>query len=170
MPTKVIRNIPYNELNPHYQKALYKASDCLEKEHIEGSRYRLETHTARAVKDLLAHWQWSASIAELKEKSQKLRAEHLFGWTDHLQDDIRRVKRIMSLIQRTHIRWPYVSYWADSMEALWTDVFKNDVGEIEVMGHGDGWHRLIAGLELGRRNFNFLFFETEHVWTLKEPV
>ncbi len=107
----------------------------------DGVRVRIETYPIDTVCHLVEDvWQWQCAIADLDE------------------GDKLRVKRIMEAIKKDGA-WPYVSYWARDMEEL-TETTVEDTGEISVPNHGDGWHRIIANVELNRLTMEVLFLES----------
>jgi len=86
--------------------------------------------------------------------------ETIFEWPMKLVDiedkhDKRRVEKIIKLIKSGKPIWPYVSYWADTLEELME--VTQEYNEISVPNHGDGWHRLIAANELKLKTVDILF-------------
>ncbi len=55
--------------------------------------------------------------------------------------------------------WPYVSYWAGDMEGLMETTQEDDY--LSVPNHGDGWHRVVACIELGLPTVDILFIEAD---------
>lgn len=140
-PVKVRRG-SLEVLPRRYRKAAENASDCLP---IEGDEpVRIEVYKTEDIRLLVEKvWHWSATLSDL-DPARK-------------QDDIARVMVIMKLLRDGAARWPYVSYWADTFEELWET--EDDDGEVSVPNHGDGWHRIIAAVELGLPTIEIMFLE-----------
>jgi len=135
-PIKVRRS-KLCRLSQRYQNAVGNAWECLG---IDGDcKVRIETYATADVSALLEIWQWPATLAGIDDKSDRA-----------------RVRKIMSLI-RTEGAWPYVSYWTDDMEGLMETTQEDDY--VSVPNHGDGWHRIVACIELGLPTIDILFIE-----------
>ena len=138
-PVKV-RRAKLCRLSQQYQDAVDNAWECMG---IAGDcKVRIETYATADIRALLDIWQWPATLAGLKGRDSK--------------DDRARVRKIMALI-RTEGAWPYVSYWTGDMEGLMETTQEDDY--VSVPNHGDGWHRIVACIELGLPTIDILFLE-----------
>jgi hypothetical protein len=143
-PVKTIRTT-IGKLSESLQNCVNSASDCLEVH--SSDKVRIETYYTKDIQKLFSNlFKWSTTLKEMK---LKIEAGRVYA------DDIKRVRKIIRKI-RHEGAWPYVSYWADDMEELFTVV---EDTEICVPNHGDGWHRLIANVELKSPTFDILFLE-----------
>ncbi len=135
------RRTRYHRLSQAYQLAVANASDCLA---VGGNcRVRIETYATADIRRIVEDvWQWTATLAAIDDRNDRA-----------------RVRKIMALIP-TDGAWPYVSYWAGDMEEL-METTQED-GYLSVPNHGDGWHRIIACIELGLPTIDVLFLEGEH--------
>jgi len=148
-PTKVVEaNV--KDLPKRYYQSLAAASDG--NDLTQCQRVRIETYKRKDIQALLKTWDWPDSLADITEELD--------------QGDRDRITKIMKAIP-TEGAWPYVSYWAEDMDELatvevenytyWIDDEKFEEEEISVPNHGDGWHRLVAQLELKKRTFEIMF-------------
>ena len=135
-PVKV-RRYRYGQLSDRLHDAL-NAANCL---HVDGrSKVRIETYATADIRRLFEEiWQWGATLADIDDKSDRA-----------------RVRKIMALIPVEGV-WPYVSYWAGDMEGLTETTQEDDY--LSVPNHGDGWHRVVACIELGLPTIDILFIE-----------
>lgn len=125
-------------LPSRYRQAARNASDCLP---IEGDEpVRIEVYRTEDVRRIVEEvWRWPCTLAAVTRS-----------------DDRHRVQVIMELLRKKKPRWPYVSYWADTIEEL-VEVEQHDGGEFSVINHGDGWHRIIAAVELGLPTIEIMY-------------
>lgn len=106
---------------------------------------RLERYATQDIKRLVEEvWQWNCTLTPMMRP-----------------DDRSRVELIIKQIQNNEPHWPYVSYWTDNMEGLMAIEYydPDDETDRSVANHGDGWHRLIAAVELNLPEVEFLFIE-----------
>lgn len=109
-------------------------------EYDTDQRIRIETYKTKDIAKLVKYvWQWNISLNDLD-----------------LESDKKRVKIIMDKIPKEG-KWPYISHWARDMEGL-MEVDEQPNGEISVPNHGDGWHRIIAHIELKLPTIDIVFF------------
>ena len=130
--------------NEDFSKGIREAlTVCPSLDYVEVAR--IETYPMTEVVSLVKGvWKWPVTIQEMRLKGK--------GYIP----EIDRVEKIMSLIKSGEEVWPYISYWADDMDQL-KEVMVEDTNEISVMNHGDGWHRIIANIELNNLTMDFLF-------------
>jgi len=136
------KEVPYNDLPNHYKEAIKICTDCADFDAIgteTNGIVQIETYSAETVRALLNHWGWDDSIKSLTHS-----------------DDIERVQTIMDRIKKTGERYPYVSYWAPCREDLCEIELESD-GDWYFRNHGDGWHRLVATLEMEYPTMDFIF-------------
>ena len=129
------RTVKYARLSEAYQEAVQKSPGTVP----AGYSIRIETYRTKDIRYLIEKvWRWPATLVDLT-----------------LSDDRRRVRTIMRLIPKEG-QWPYVSYYADDMEEL-METAQED-GPLGVPNHGDGWHRIIAAVELKLPTIDVVFF------------
>ncbi len=139
-----IRRARYDRLAKRYQAAIDACSDyssaCLM---CDGDwKVRIETYDTADMRQLFEEvWHWDATLADISDSSDRA-----------------RVRKIMALIPAEGV-WPYVSYWAGDMEGLMETTQEDDY--LSVPNHGDGWHRVVACIELGLPTVDILFIEAD---------
>jgi hypothetical protein len=134
-----VREAYISELPKHYRKAAQEAINSYGGVITGDEEARIETYRTEDIRHLVEDvWDWPVTLARLEA-------------SPYSKADAGRVRDIMGLIGRGKPRWPYVSYEAEDMNEL---AGVNDFGPIN---HGDGWHRIIAAVELGLPTIEVMF-------------
>ena len=151
-PIKVVRS-SVKQLLEQYRQAVENASDCLEVH--DADRVRIETYKTEDIRYLVETiWGWAATMAEIRPHFHREYPDNP-NVENYIRQEQARVRKIKRLIP-TKGAWPYVSYWAPDMEELMETTLEPN-GEISVPNHGDGWHRVIAAIELGLPTIDVVF-------------
>jgi len=127
-------------------------------EHFKEAVYEATSHFLQAVPD-----DWLVRVERYRTSDIQRVIEKAWHWQCHIDaiagDDRVRVQNIIDQIQDGDPVWPYVSYWAADMDELMRTEGEDD--EFIVPNHGDGWHRIIANVELQFPHIDVLFIERQ---------
>ena len=126
------QKLRYSELPETHQNAIEEANQKL---HFgQSGIVEVETYKTTDIKTMVEEvWKWDCTL------------ETIHG--PNASDNIRRVKKIMELIPKEGA-WPYVSKNIRPLQHA-------DI--LSVPSHGDGWHRIIAHVELGLSTIDIVF-------------
>ena len=139
-----VQRKPLNELPPYCDDAVEEANRQMVEPVPYDYMVRLERYRIQDIIHLMENvWKWSSRFTLTMDA-----------------DDRERIQAIINKIKEGAPAWPYVSYFTDSMDGLMEMEQEDDEDGPSVVNHGDGWHRLVAAVELGLDVVEFLFIES----------
>lgn len=141
-----VKYLKVDDLSPNYKKAIQVALQRWQ----WVTDVRVETYTAADIEKLVGDvWDWPVYLDSVDRP-----------------EDRQAVRCIMNRIKKEGV-WPYVSFRARDMQELMEvdiqpGIISGAIGQdcdtdVSVLNHGDGWHRIIAQMELKCPTIDILF-------------
>ena len=124
-------------------------------EYNENFYVRVETYRTEDIRELVEEvWEWRCTLKTLTARWPNNWKDKK-AWKRSVARDRVRVRIIMKQIPKDGV-WPYVSYWAANMlELQHVEIIEDDC--VDVVNHGDGWHRIIAAIELNLPTIDIVY-------------